>query len=141
MSQLTRDNNRQLFQILIAIAWIDGEVQSQEKKYLHEIAREQGLGTEAEIQELLSNTQPTSNTECYRLLEQYLGANPSLEDYHNLLSAISTLVYSDGDIATEEAELLTQIQELEPNNSSNNSIFEQLLSKIQKLYKSSLRAI
>lgn len=141
MSQLTKDNNRQLFQILIAIAWIDGEVQSEEKKYLHEIATEQGLGTEAEIQELLSNTKSTSNTECYRLLEQYLGANPTKEDYHNLLSAISALVYSDGDIATEEAELLTQIQELEPDNSSNNSIFEQLLSKIQKLYQSSLRAI
>jgi len=141
MSQLTRDNNRQLFQILIAIAWIDGEVQSEEKKYLHKIATEQGLGNEAEIQELLSNTKPTSNTECYRLLEQYLGANPTLENYHNLLSAISTLVYSDGDIATEEAELLTQMQELDPNNSSNNSIFEQLLSKIQKLYKSSFRSI
>ena len=136
-----KHNNKQLFQILVAAAWIDGEVQPQEKEYLHKIATEQGFLEEQDIQELLSIKYPIPPAQCYQLLENYLGSNYSVEDYENLLSAISSLVYSDGDIATEEAQLLTQLQELDPNNLSSNSTLDKLLSQIQKLYKRGLASL
>ena len=68
-------------------------------------------------------------------LENYLGAQPTEQDYQNLLSAISALVYSDGYIDTEEAKLLTQIQNLDLNQSSPNSPFEQVLKAIQRFYR------
>ncbi len=137
----TEANSRQLFQILVAAAWIDGEVQPQEQEYLQKIAREHGLAEDAEIQDLLSSNKPISSAKCYQLLENYLGTNATSEDYQNLLSAISSLVYSDGEIATEEAKLLTQLQELDPDNLASNSVFNKLLSLIQKLYKKGLASV
>ena len=40
MSQLTK-NNQDLLEILIAVAWIDGEIQPEEKKFIEKIAGEQ----------------------------------------------------------------------------------------------------
>ena len=135
------DKNKQLFEILVGAAWIDGEIQPEEKEYLYKIGKQQGLTEETEIQELLSNSNGMSPAKCYQLLENYLGNSPKPEDYHHLLSAISTLVYSDGDIATEEAQLLNQLQELEPNNPPLNSVFDKVLSQIRKLYQKSLASI
>jgi uncharacterized tellurite resistance protein B-like protein len=135
------NKNKQLLEILVAAAWIDGEFQPEEQQYLSRIAQEQQLNEDVEIQELLSNTRPISSAKCYQLLKNYLGDRPTLEDYNDLLSAISTLVYSDGDIATEEAKLLTQLQELDPNNSASNSTLDKILSRIQKLYKKGLASV
>ncbi len=141
MSYSTEANSRQLFQILVAAAWIDGEVQPQEQEYLQKIAREHNLAEDSEIQDLLSSNKSISSAKCYQLLKDYLGTNPTSEDYHSLLSAISSLVYSDDNIATEEAKLLTQLQELDPNNLTSNSVFNKLLSRIQKLYKQGLASV
>lgn len=130
-----KNKNKQLLEILVAAAWIDGEFQTEEKEYLTKIAEQQASLEEAEIQQLLSNNESISSEKCYQLLEKYLGSNPNTEDYNRLLSAISSLVYSDGDIATEEAQLLTQLQELEPNT---NSVFDKILLRIQKLYRKGL---
>ena len=138
MSQLTQNNSQDLFKILVAVAWIDGEIQSEEKDFLRKIAAEQNL----EFSEaLLTNHQATSSEECYNLLRQYLGSHPNSEDYYNLLSAVSTLIYSDNDIATEEASLLTQIQSLDPQNSASNSTFDKLIGKIQKLYQKGVKSV
>ena len=135
MSLSMKNKNKQLLEILVAAAWIDGEFQTEEKEYLTKIAEQQASLEEAEIQQLLSNNESISSEKCYQLLEKYLGSNPNTEDYNRLLSAISSLVYSDGDIATEEAQLLTQLQELEPNT---NSVFDKILLRIQKLYRKGL---
>ena len=134
-------HSKQLFQILVAAAWIDGEFQPQEQKYLQKIAREHNFAEDAEIQDLLSSKKPISSAKCYQLLENYFGNNPTSEDYQNLLSAISSLVYSDDNIATEEAKLLTQLQELDPNSLNSKSVFNKLLSRIQTLYKKGLASV
>lgn len=138
MSELTENNNQDLFKILVAIAWIDGEIQSAEQEFLTKIAAEQNL----EIPEnLFDDRQYTSTAQCYDLLRDYLGSNPNAEDYNNLLSAVSTLIYSDDDIATEEASLLTKIQTLDPQNSTSNSSFDNVIGKIQKLYRKGIGKI
>lgn len=141
MSNSTEANDKQLFKILIAAAWIDGEFQPEEQKYLQKIAAEHNFAEDSDIQNLLSNKKPIPSAKCYQLLEDYLGSNPTTEDYQNLLSTISTLVYSDNDITTEEAKLLTQLQELDPKSLNSKSVFNKLLSRIQTLYKKGLASV
>ena len=138
MSELTKSNNRDLFKILVAVAWIDGEIQAEEKEFLIKIAAEKNVELS---EDLLTTHQATSSSQCYALLRDYLGSNPNAEDYNNLLSAVSTLIYSDNDIATEEASLLTKIQNLDPQNSSTNSTFDKLIGKIQKLYRKGVQKV
>ncbi|WP_019507266.1 TerB family tellurite resistance protein [Pleurocapsa sp. PCC 7319] len=141
MSQSTNNNNQDLFKILVAVAWIDGEVQPEERKFLEKIAAQKNLESTVEIQDLLNSHQATSTAEVYELLKEYLGSNPSSDDYHDLLSAVSSLIYSDNDIATEEASLLTEMQNLDPTNSENASVFDKLISKIQQLYQAGLSSV
>jgi len=131
-------NNQDLLKILVTVAWIDGEIQPEEQKFLEQIATEQNLESTTELQALLTQHQDSSLEKCYQLLEQYLGTNPNPADYDNLLTSVSKLIYSDDDIATEEATLLTKIQNLDPNNSKSHSTLDKAIAKIQKLYQKGL---
>ncbi len=135
MTQLAKNNSQNLLEILVAVAWIDGEIQPEEKKFLESIAREQGISSEIELKDLITNYADASSGTCYQLLEKYLGDNPNKADYESLLTAVSKLIYSDNNIATEEALILTQIQNLDPNNLKNHSAFDKTISIIQKLYQ------
>ena len=70
-----------------------------------------------------------------------MGSHPTTEDYENLLSAVSRLIYSDNDIATEEADLLTHIQNLDPQNANSNLTFDKLIAEIQKIYRAGLKQV
>lgn len=135
MTQLAKNNSQSLLEILVAVAWIDGEIQSEEKEFLEKIAIEQDINSATELQGLIANYSNSSSATCYQLLEKYLGDNPSQADYESLLMAVSKLIYSDNNIATEEALILTQIQNLDPNNLKNHSTFDKTISIIQKLYQ------
>lgn len=126
---------KQLMKILVGAAWIDGIIQAEEREYLHRMATETGIIEDAEIQSLLSEIKPVTATQCYQWLDEYLGENHTHSDYENLLEAISALVYSDGDVDTQEAKLLNRLQNLDPAKESKHSIFDPLLKSIQKLYR------
>ena len=130
---------RDLLEILVAIAWIDGEIQAEERKFLEKIAKEHNLKSPTELQDLFKKHQNSSAEKCYQLLEKYLGSNPDPTAYETLLSAVSKLIYSDDDIATEEAALLTKIQNLDPQNLKSRSTFDKAIAKIQQLYQAGLR--
>ena len=133
MDQKTK--TKQLMKILFGAAWIDGIIQPEEREYLRRMASDKEIIDEPEIQSLLSEIKPVSATECYQWLEEYLGENHTQEDYEQLLEAISAVLYSDGDVDIQEAKLLSRLQDLDPENNPPNSIFEQLLKLIQKLYR------
>ena len=133
------EKERDLLEILVAIAWIDGEIQPEERKFLENIATEHSLQSASELQNLYEKQQDSSAEGCYRLLEKYLGSNPNPQDYESLLSAVSRLIYSDNDIATEEAALLTKIQDLDPQNARSRSAFDRVIAKIQRLYIAGLQ--
>lgn len=138
MAQLA-ENNRDLLEILVAVAWIDGEIQPEERKFLEKIAVQQNINSATELQDLLVKHRDSSSDRCYQLLEKYLGSKPEPADYDNLLSAVSKLIYSDDDIATEEASLLTKMQNLNPQNLKSASTFDRVIGKIQKLYRAGLK--
>ena len=136
MVQSTK-SDRNLLEILVAVAWIDGEIQPEERKFIEKIAVEQ-VGSTTKVEDLLNSYKDSSPQQCYQLLEQYLGNSPEPDDYNNLLSAVSSLIYSDNDIATEEANLLTTMQNIDPHNYRERSTLDRVIGKIQKLYKAGL---
>ena len=134
---ITEDKTRDLIKILIGTAWIDGVMQSEEKEYLAQKVAQYQLEEDKEIKALLSGLKPTTAQDCYQWLEAYLGDHPTIEDYQNLLETISALIYSDGDIDLQEAKLLGHIQNLEPNE-NDNSVIEQVLGTIRKVYQKAI---
>ena len=124
--------NKQLLKILIGAAWIDGKVQPEERQYLIKTAEKQQLADDPEIRPLLHQLKTVKPEECYRWLEEYFGGYPTQEDYENLIEAISGLIYSDGEIANEEAKLLTQVQQYDPATTSS---LDKVLKTVQKLYQ------
>jgi uncharacterized tellurite resistance protein B-like protein len=134
---MTANNHiKQLVKILIAAAWIDGKIQPEEREYLHRVAKEKGLSEDPELHPLLHELVPIPAEKCYQWLQEYLGDRPKLEDYQQLLEAISALIYSDGDVAIEEAKLLTRLQLLDPANQKSG--FTSILQAIQQLYQRSI---
>ena len=129
--------NQQLLKILIGAAWLDGIVQPEERQYLRQMAAEKGVANDPDIKPILFELKPVKTAECYEWLEDYLGDNPSQANYESLLSAISTLIYSDGNVDTQEAKLLTRLQFFAPGESSKG-VFDKLLKTIQKLYRQQL---
>ncbi|AFY43676.1 TerB family tellurite resistance protein [Nostoc sp. PCC 7107] len=132
---VTDSNVKNLVKILIGAAWIDGIIQPEERQYLREIAQAKGLATDPEIKPWLYELVPVQPKECYAWVKEYLGDRPSVEDCESLIEAISGLIYSDGEVATEEARLLTQLQDLAEQESAQQPVHNALLKQIQKLYR------
>jgi hypothetical protein len=126
---------KNLVKILIGAAWIDGRIQAEERQYLREIAQAKGLASDPDIKPWLYELVPVQPSECYKWVKDYLGDRPTNEDYENLIEAISGLIYSDSEVAMEEARLLTNLQELSMANDSTQPGHNAILKQIQKLYK------
>lgn len=126
---------KQLMKIVIGAAWIDGRIQPEERQYLHRIAQEKGLENDPEIQPLLHELVAVQPDQFYEWVEAYLGDETSPEGYQQLIEELSGLIYSDGEVATEEAKLLTRLQMLDPNHEANKGTRNAVLTTIQKLYR------
>ena len=126
---------KKLVKVLIGSAWLDGRIQPEEQRYLHQVATEEGVATDPEIQPLLHEFKVVSPTECYEWVKDYLGDHPTIKDCHNLIESISGLIYSDSEVAAEEAELLTKLQSLGQEDGSPQLSYNALLREIQKLYR------
>jgi len=128
-------NVKNLVKILIGAAWIDGKIQAEERQYLREIAQAKGLASDPDIKPWLYELVPVQPSECYKWVKDYLGDRPTNEDYERLIEAISGLIYSDNEVAVEEARLLTKLQELSTANDLTQPGHNAILKKIQKLYR------
>jgi uncharacterized tellurite resistance protein B-like protein len=128
---------RLLMKILIGVAWLDGEIQPEERQYLAKVAQTHHLDRDPEIETLLTGTVKVSATDCEQWIQDYLG-DRSIHDDDGLIEAISGLIYSDGDVATAEAQLLVNIQS-QPSSSPPNP--QPLTTKIRQLYHNWLQKI
>lgn len=126
---------KKLVKILIGAAWLDGIVQPEEKEYLYKVAAEKGMAADPEIQPLLNELKTVQPNDCYKWVREYLGEYPSSEAYQELLEAISGLIYRDGEVATEEARLLTKLQDLDTANTTPQGAYFIVLKNIQTLYR------
>jgi uncharacterized tellurite resistance protein B-like protein len=128
-------NVKNLVKILIGAAWLDGEVQPEERQYLYQVAQEKNLADDPDIRPLLYELRTVQPTECYEWVKEYLGDRPSVENCYNLIEAISGLIYSDGEVATEEAKFLSKLQSLNSGSGFAQSGYAGVLKEIQKLYR------
>ena len=119
-----------LLKILIGAAWLDGEVQMEEREYLRAMAKSQNLDQDPEIRPLLYELVQVQPNQCYQWVENYLGNMPSQEDCQSLIEALSGLIYSDGSVEVEEAKLLTHVQEIQ---AQGGSIPKVMLKSVQQL--------
>ncbi|MGK7927306.1 MAG: TerB family tellurite resistance protein [Spirulina sp.] len=133
------NKTKELFKLLMAAAWLDGEIQVEEREYLHKMAEENDLSDDADIKGLLSEAKQIPIPDCYEWVKTYLGENPDRADYTELLEAISALIYSDGDVHTEEAKFLVELQHLDPATTPPQSIFDGILKTVQKAYRAALK--
>ncbi len=129
------DKTRTLLKILVGAAWIDGEIQREERNYLRNKAQEVGLAEDPELKPLLYELVPVQPQQCYQWVETYLGDRPSSAACQDLIEAISGLIYSDGVVDTEEAKLLTRIQALDPGSHGDDLSPKAILKSIQQLYR------
>jgi hypothetical protein len=131
----TESQARLLMKILIGVAWLDGEIQPQERQYLSKVAQTHDIDRHVEIEPLLTGTNKVTAAECEQLIQDYLGSK-SIYDDDFLIEAISGLIYSDGDVAVSEATLLNRIQSVpappQPNQPS-------LITKLRQLYQNWLQ--
>jgi hypothetical protein len=130
---------RLLLKILIGVAWLDGEIQLAERQYLTKVAHNPQLSEnrDPEIESLLAGTTTVTLPDCERWIQEYLG-DKSIYDDDLLIEAISSLIYSDGDVAIAEAKLLTNIQSTPTIDRENP---QSLVTKIRHLYQNWLQKI
>ncbi|WP_373539646.1 TerB family tellurite resistance protein [Chamaesiphon sp.] len=133
----TQSQPRLLMKILIGVAWLDGEIQPQERQYLAKVAQTHHLEQDTQIDSLLTGNLKVTATDCEQWIQDYLGTR-SIYDDDLLIEAISGLIYSDGDVATAEAKLLIDIQS-EPTAISSPT--PPLIAKIQRLYQNWLHKV
>ncbi len=127
------DDTKTLVKILIGVAWLDGKVQPEERSYLQRVAKEKEVDHDREIQPILYELRSIKPEECYRWVQDYLGEPPTSERCHQLIDAVSELIYTDGTIDTEEAKLLARLQMLESEPAPN--LQTKVISAIRKLYQ------
>jgi uncharacterized tellurite resistance protein B-like protein len=130
---------RLLVKILIGVAWLDGEIQPEERAYLSKVAQTHHLA-DPEIATLLST--PISQKECQEWIETYIAYSLSLDKSDDscdrLLEAISGMIYSDGDVATAEAQILMSFQEAETPTDRNPPL---VITKLRQLYQNWVKKI
>lgn len=124
-----------LVKILIGAAWIDGRIQPEERLYLRKLAQDKGVANDPEIQPWLYELVAVEPEQFYEWLKEYLGDNPNQAECQSLIEAIGGLIYSDNEVATEEAKLLTKLQEISDNSDSTQPRYNAILKQIQKLYR------
>jgi len=135
---LKEHSKKDLMRILIGAAWIDGVIQKEERDYLHRMAKNHGLEEDPDIKAMLTEIKPITPQECYTWIQDYLGHRYSQEDYQTVLEAISGLIYSDGEVQTQEARFLLQLQELDPEQIPPVSLLDSLLQATQRIYRRAL---
>jgi uncharacterized tellurite resistance protein B-like protein len=133
----SQSQSQLLVKILIGVAWLDGKIEPEERQYLAKVATAHHLDEDTEIHPLLDGTRQVTAAECQQWIQTYLG-DRSIHDDEKLIEAISGLIYSDGDVATTEAQLLIDLQS---TPSPVQPAEQQLLTKIRRLYQGWVKKI
>lgn len=115
-------DNKQLLKLLIGIAWIDGELEPGEQEFLQRMANEKGLADDPEIKSLLLRDLPVQPEECYSWLQTYLKNHSEDKDFQELYEAINSLMYSDGELDSQEKELLAELVATDVTNVSSRQL-------------------
>jgi uncharacterized tellurite resistance protein B-like protein len=139
MKNVMANSAQQLLKILIGVAWLDGQVQDAEREHLIGIANSQGLANDPEISALITDLGQTAipAAQCYQWVQDYLKSQPNDADYEQLLEALGGIIYSDNDVAIDEAYLLNSLplKNTEQPVATRLSTARSLLSRLDDAYQ------
>jgi uncharacterized tellurite resistance protein B-like protein len=139
MKKAMANSPQQLLKILIGVAWLDGQVQEAEREHLIGIAKDQGLSNNPEINALIQGLGQTAipAAQCYQWVQDYLTSQPNEADYEQLLEALGGIIYSDDDVAIDEAYLLNSLPQKNTQQPvvTRLSTAQSLLSKLDDAYQ------
>jgi uncharacterized tellurite resistance protein B-like protein len=131
----TEPNIKSLIKILVGVAWLDGRVQPEERQYLYRVTQAHSLAEDQELKPWLYELRAVTMTECYQWIGDYLGRQPTPERCSQLIEMISGLIYSDGEVASEEAKLVTRLLTFEQAQSEPQEFNQSVLNALRSLYQ------
>ncbi len=127
----TPSQNRLLIKILIGVAWLDEQIQPEERRFLTRVFEAHQLDSDVELHSMLDGKIAVTQAECESWIKEYLG-DRSIYDDDRLIEAISAIVYMDGDVANLEAKLLADIQSAPAVAATEKSTS---MAKLRQLYR------
>jgi hypothetical protein len=134
----SQSQNRLLIKILIGVAWLDEQIQPEERRFLARVFQAHQLDGDTELISMLDGKIAVTQAECEGWIREYLG-DRSIYDDDRLIEAIGAVVYMDGDISNLEAKLLTDIQAAPTATSAPTEITA--IAKIRHLYRNWVKKI
>jgi hypothetical protein len=108
-SELDKARQKQLMQIVIGSAWVDGQIEPRESAYLTKLLEHYRLTQDQELQRSLTNAVPMQQTE--KWMREYLFGTTEA-DRQRALVAIAKLVMIDDDVTDTEHQLLDDYYEM-----------------------------
>jgi hypothetical protein len=108
-SELDKARQKQLMQIVIGSAWVDGQIEPRESAYLAKLLEHYRLTQDQELQRSLTNAVPMQQTE--KWMREYLFGTTEA-DRQRALVAIAKLVMIDDDVTDTEHQLLDDYYEM-----------------------------
>ena len=69
-----------LVKILVGVAWLDGKMQPEERRYLYQIAKEKGVANDLEIQPLLHELRAVKPEEMLPMATRLSGRSSHLRN-------------------------------------------------------------
>jgi hypothetical protein len=108
-SELDKARQKQLMQIVIGSAWVDGQIEPRESAYLTKLLEHYRLTQDQELQRSLTNAVPMQQTE--KWMREYLFGTTEA-DRQRALVAIAKLVIIDDDVTDTEHQLLDDYYEM-----------------------------
>jgi uncharacterized tellurite resistance protein B-like protein len=99
-----------VFRLLVAAAWIDGEIHPAEGLLLAQFLQRLGLAeSELEQQKVYLSQRPATDTSAL-WVAQFQKAHPDRHQRDAALKAVQSILAADGQLLTEEEHLLTQLK-------------------------------
>jgi uncharacterized membrane protein YebE (DUF533 family) len=98
-----KERNKQLMQIIIGSAWVDGQIEAREMEYLNQLLRHYGLSHDPVLQRSL--TTPVMMQQTERWMRDYLFGTTEIER-QRALAAIAKLMMIDDTVSDTEHQLL-----------------------------------
>ncbi|MCM1981529.1 tellurite resistance TerB family protein [Lyngbya confervoides] len=124
-----------LMKIIVGVAWVDGKIQPEEKEYIRRLATEQGLSDQPEIKSLINELRTVTPQECDRWIQEFMGQHPSVDARNQLIEDISGLIYSDGEMDSAEAKLLTHLQDMPEQDNQLQTFKDRVIHRVQDIYQ------
>jgi hypothetical protein len=108
-SESDRVRHRQLMQIVIGSAWVDGQMEPREAAYLAKLLEHYRLTQDQDLQRSLTSAVPMQQTE--KWMREYLFGTTEAERQRALV-AIAKLVIIDDNVSDTEHQLLDDYYEM-----------------------------